>query len=91
MNKAQLIEEMAKKAGITKADAKKALDAFVGVTAGALKKGDKVSLIGFGTFSVIKRGKRKGRNPQTGQVLDIPAKKVAKFKPGSELSKLVAK
>ena len=91
MNKAQLIEAIAAKAGMTKADAKKAVDAFVGATAAALKKGDKVSLIGFGTFAVTKRAARKGRNPQTGKELNIPAKKVVKFKPGSELSKLVAK
>lgn len=91
MNKAQLIEAIAVKAGMTKADAKKAVDAFVGVTAAALKKEDKVSLIGFGTFSVTKRAARKGRNPRTGGELKIPAKKVVKFKPGSELSKLVMK
>ncbi|MDR1055554.1 MAG: HU family DNA-binding protein [Prevotellaceae bacterium] len=91
MNKSQLIEAVAVKAGITKVDAKKAVDAVVGAIAATLKKSDKVSLIGFGTFSVIKRVKRKGRNPQTGQELNIPAKKVVKFKPGSELSKLVAK
>jgi DNA-binding protein HU-beta len=89
MNKAQLIEQIALKAKMTKADAKKAVDAFVGVTTAALKKGDKLSLIGFGTFSVTKRAARKGRNPQTGKELNIPAKKVVKFKPGSELSKLV--
>ena len=91
MNKAQLIEAVAAKAGMTKATARKAVDAIIGATAAALKKGDKVSLIGFGTFSVVKREKRKGRNPQTGKELVIPAKKVAKFKPGTELSKLVAK
>ena len=86
MNKAELIEAIASEANMTKADAKKALDAFIGTTSKALKKGDRISLVGFGSFSVSKRSARKGRNPQTGKEIQIPAKKVVKFKPGSELS-----
>lgn len=86
MNKAELIESMADGAGLSKADAKRALDAFLDATGGALKKGDKVALVGFGTFSVSKRAARKGRNPQTGKEINIAAKNVVKFKAGSELS-----
>jgi DNA-binding protein HU-beta len=86
MNKAQLIDAMAEKAGLTKADAKKALDAFVDATGDALKQGDRVALVGFGSFSVSKRNARTGRNPQTGKEIKIPAKQVVKFKAGSELS-----
>ena len=89
MNKAQLIDAMANGAGLTKADAKKALDAFVGATSDALKGGDRVALIGFGSFSVTERGERTGRNPQTGKEITIPAKKVVKFKAGAELSDAV--
>ncbi|MRT93341.1 HU family DNA-binding protein [Ancylomarina sp. 16SWW S1-10-2] len=85
MNKAQLIEAMANKAGLTKADAKKALDAFIESTSEALKGEDRVALIGFGSFSVSTREARTGRNPQTGKPIDIPAKKVIKFKAGSDL------
>ncbi len=74
---------------MTKADAKKALDAFIGATTKALKKGDRVALVGFGSFSVSKREARKGRNPQTGKEITIPAKKVVKFKAGAELSKVI--
>jgi len=90
MNKAQLIDAMAAGAGLTKADAKKALDAFVDATTGALKGGDRVALIGFGSFSISERGERTGRNPQTGKEITIPAKKVVKFKPGAELSDAVS-
>jgi len=86
MNKAELIEAIATDAKLTKADAKKALDAFIGATTKALKKGDRVALVGFGSFSVAKRASRKGRNPQTGKEIKIAAKKVVKFKPGSELA-----
>ncbi|MDE5421867.1 HU family DNA-binding protein [Ancylomarina sp. DW003] len=89
MNKAQLIEAMANKAGLTKADAKKALDAFIETTSEALKGEDRVALIGFGSFSVSTREARTGRNPQTGKPIDIPAKKVIKFKAGSELTEVV--
>ena len=89
MNKAQLIDAIAANAGLTKADAKKALDAFVKATAQALKKGDRVALVGFGSFSVAKRSARIGRNPQTGKEIKIPAKKVVKFKSGSDLTDVV--
>jgi DNA-binding protein HU-beta len=89
MNKAELIDAMAAEAGLTKAEAKKALDAFIGATSSALKDGDKVTLVGFGTFSVSGRSERKGRNPQTGAEINIAAKKVVKFKPGAELSSVV--
>ena len=89
MNKAELIDAMASHSGLTKADAKKALDTFIGATTGALKKGDRVALVGFGSFSVSKRESRKGRNPQTGKEITIPAKKVVKFKAGAELADVV--
>ncbi len=86
MNKAQLIDSMAQEAGLTKAEAKRALDAFIDTTTGALKKGDRVALVGFGSFSVSKRNARTGRNPRTGKEIEIAAKNVVKFKPGSELA-----
>ncbi|MFW6248877.1 MAG: HU family DNA-binding protein [Bacteroidota bacterium] len=89
MNKAQLIDAIASEANLTKADAKRALDAFVNTTTKALKKGDRVALVGFGSFSVSKRSARTGRNPQTGAPIKIDAKKVVKFKAGSELSDAV--
>ena len=89
MNKAELIEAMAADAGLTKADAKRALDAFIDATTGALKDGQRVALVGFGSFSVTNRAARKGRNPQTNAVIDIPAKNVVRFKAGSELSDTV--
>ncbi len=89
MNKAQLIDSIASEAKITKADAKKALDAFVKTTQVALKKGDRVALVGFGSFSVTKRSARTGRNPQTGKPITIKAKKVVKFKSGSDLNGMV--
>jgi DNA-binding protein HU-beta len=89
MNKAQLIDAIAAKAQLTKVDAKKAVDAFIGVTAASLKKGDRLALIGFGSFSVTKRSARTGRNPRTGAALKIPAKKIVRFKPGTELNTIV--
>lgn len=89
MNKAELVEAIASEAKLTKADAKKALDAFVNATSKALKKGDRIALVGFGSFSVTKRAARKGRNPQTGKEIKIAAKKVVKFKAGSELANKV--
>ncbi|EJX09204.1 DNA-binding protein HU-beta [gut metagenome] len=77
---------MAAESQLSKADAKKALEAFVSVVTGALKAGEKVSLVGFGTFSVSERAERTGINPSTKEAITIPAKKVAKFKPGTELS-----
>lgn len=90
MNKAQLIDAMAEKAGLSKADAKKALDAFIDTTTDALKGGDRVALVGFGSFSISERGARTGRNPQTGKEITIPAKKVVKFKAGAELADAVS-
>jgi len=89
MNKAELIDAMAGEANLTKADAKRALDAFIGATSSALKKGDRVALVGFGSFSVAKRAARTGRNPKTNAPIQIPAKKVVKFKAGSELADTV--
>ncbi|MDR0419289.1 MAG: HU family DNA-binding protein [Prevotellaceae bacterium] len=86
MNKAELIDAMANKAHLTKVDAKKALDAFTETVTKSLKKGDRVALVGFGTFSVSQRSARTGRNPRTGEPIKIKAKKVAKFKAGSDLS-----
>ncbi|HAN78755.1 MAG TPA: DNA-binding protein [Bacteroidales bacterium] len=85
MNKAQLIDAMAENAGMSKTDARKALDAFIKSTSDALKTGDRVALVGFGSFSVSARTARTGRNPQTGKEITIAAKKVVKFKPGTEL------
>ena len=90
MNKAQLIDAMAAGSGLTKADAKKALNALISTTTNALKGGDRVALIGFGTFSVSKRNSRTGRNPQTGKEIKIPAKKVVKFKAGADLADAVS-
>ncbi len=89
MNKSQLIEAMAKDAGISKAAAKKALESFIGNVENTLAKGGKVALIGFGTFSTQKRKARDGRNPSTGAKIKIPAKNVIKFKAGSAFDKKV--
>ncbi len=89
MNKGDVIDLMAKDAAISKAAAGKALDAFISGVTKALKKNSRVTLVGFGTFSVAKRKARKGRNPQTGEAIKIKAKKVVKFKPGAGLSKSV--
>ena len=82
MNKTELIAAMAEKAGLTKVDAGKALNAYVDSVKEQLAKGEKVSLVGFGTFSVVKRPARTGRNPRTGKAIKIAAKKSAKFKAG---------
>ena len=89
MTKAELIAKAAKDAKITKVASGKALDGIIDGITKALKKGDRVTLVGFGTFSVSKRKARTGRNPQTGKPIKIAARKVAKFKAGSELSKAV--
>lgn len=91
MNKGDLIEKIAADAKLTKTQASAAFDSVVGSVTGALKKGQKVTIVGFGTFSVSKRKARTGRNPQTGAPIKIAAKKVPKFTPGSELKKAVAK
>lgn len=89
MNKSELIDAIAAEAGLTKAEAKKSLDAFINATSGALKKGERVALVGFGSFAVSQRNARTGRNPQTGKEITIPAKNIIKFKAGSELTGLV--
>ncbi|MDO4225559.1 MAG: HU family DNA-binding protein [Bergeyella zoohelcum] len=89
MNKSELIDAIAQDAGITKAAAKLALESFVTNVTETLKKGDKIALVGFGTFSVSERAERQGINPATKKAITIPAKKVAKFKPGTELAEAV--
>jgi len=86
MNKAELIDAMAAESKMTKVDLRKALDAFISATSKTLKKGDRVALVGFGSFNVVKRAARKGRNPQSGKEIKIAAKKVVKFKPGNDLA-----
>lgn len=87
MNKSELIDAIAAGSGLSKADSKKALDAFVGAVTGELAKGEKIALVGFGTFSVTERAERTGLNPRTKEKLTIPAKKIVKFKAGAELEK----
>jgi DNA-binding protein HU-beta len=87
MNKAELIDAIAADSKLSKADAGRALDALTTAVTKAMKKGDRVSLVGFGTFSVTKRAARTGRNPQTGKAIKIAAKKVVKFKAGADLAK----
>jgi DNA-binding protein HU-beta len=89
MNKGELIDAIASGAKLTKADAGRALDATIEAVEKALKKGDRVALVGFGSFSVAKRAARKGINPKTKQPIKIAAKKVVKFKAGSDLAKKV--
>jgi DNA-binding protein HU-beta len=89
MTKAELIEKVSKDAKVTKAAAGKSIDAIIDGITKALKKGDRVSLVGFGSFSISKRKARTGRNPQTGKPIKIAARKVAKFKAGSALRKAV--
>ena len=86
MNKTDLTAKIAEGAGLTKVDAKKALDATLDAITAAVKAGDKVALIGFGTFSVAKRPARKGINPSTKKPIDIPAKSVGQFKAGADLA-----
>jgi len=86
MNKADLVSKIADDAGLSKSQANDALDAITNAITKALKSGDKVTLVGFGTFSVSKRNARTGRNPQTGATIKIKAKKVARFKAGKELA-----
>lgn len=86
MNKAEMVAKIADDAGITKTQANAALDSFVEGVTKSLKGGGKVTLVGFGTFSVSKRAARTGRNPQTGAAIKIKAKRVARFKAGKELS-----
>jgi DNA-binding protein HU-beta len=85
MNKTELVNAIAENANLSKADAKKALEATLDAIAGALKSGDKIALVGFGTFSVSERPSRTGINPRTKEQITIAAKKIAKFKAGAEL------
>jgi DNA-binding protein HU-beta len=89
MNKAELIDAIAAEANLSKTDAKNALDSLLISLTDTLKKGDKVSLVGFGSFSITKREARTGRNPQTGAEIKIDARKVVKFKAGAELSETI--
>lgn len=86
MNKTEFINAVSEKSGLTKVDAKKAVEAFMETVAGELKAGGKVALLGFGSFSVADKAARKGVNPQTKEVINIPARKTVKFKAGSELN-----
>ena len=89
MNKSDLIDAIAADSGITKASAKLALESLLGNVSGTLKKGGRVSLVGFGSWSVTARAARDGRNPQTGATIKIAAKKVVKFKAGADLESAV--
>ncbi|MCL5673781.1 MAG: HU family DNA-binding protein [bacterium] len=89
MTKAELVDAIAKSSKLTKADSEKALNATVESVVAALKKGDSVRLVGFGTFEVVKRAARKGRNPQTGKEIQIKASKSPKFKPGKTFKEAV--
>ena len=90
MTKQDLIDQVAAETGLSKKDAGQAIDAVVDAISGALAKGEKVSLIGFGTFETRKRAAREGRNPQTGKAIKIPAKTVPVFRPGKALRERVA-
>lgn len=89
MNKADLVNSMAEKTGLTKTKSNEVIDVIVSTISEALKSGDKVTLVGFGTFTTTQRDARKGRNPKTGETIEIPAKRVAKFKAGTDLTKSV--
>ena len=89
MTKAELVAKIASEDGITKSQAEKALDGFVSAVSAALSSGDKLTLVGFGTFSVAARSQREGHNPRTGEKITIPASKVVKFKAGKTLSEKV--
>ncbi len=89
MTKQELVEKMAEKAGITKADAARALDAFTETVTETLKAGEKISLVGFGTFATSERAAREGRNPRTGEKVEIAARTAVSFKAGSKLKDAV--
>ncbi len=91
MNKAELVSAMSKASGITKAEAEKALNSMQDCVVDAVRKGEKVTLVGFGTFSTVQRKARTGRNPQTGAEIKIPAKRVPKFSPGIRLREAASK
>jgi DNA-binding protein HU-beta len=90
MNKAELIEQIAKDAGLTKVQANEVLNSFTNAVVSTLKKGENVTLVGFGTFSVSQRAARNGRNPQTGEVIKIKARKLPKFKAGKDFATKIA-
>ncbi|MDR3187438.1 MAG: HU family DNA-binding protein [Holosporaceae bacterium] len=85
MNKSELVDALSKKSGLTKSDSEKAINAFVGIMEATLKKGEDVTLVGFGSFSVKKTAGRSGRNFKTGATIDIPPRKSVRFKPGKNL------
>ena len=89
MNKADLVNSISEQTGLTKTKSNQVVDAITNIIAETLSSGDKVTLVGFGTFTTTERNARKGRNPKTGEVIEIPAKRVAKFKAGSDLTKNV--
>ena len=90
MTKAELVAKIAEKTGLSKKDSEAALNAFMETVKEALSNGEKVSLVGFGTFEVVERAERKGRNPQTGEEITIPATKAPKFRPGKGLKEAVS-
>jgi len=90
MNKAELIEQITKDAGVTKAQANEVLNSFTNAVVASLKKGENVTLVGFGTFSVSQRAARNGRNPQTGETIKIKARKLPKFKAGKDFATKIA-
>ncbi|MCD6257591.1 HU family DNA-binding protein [Candidatus Aerophobetes bacterium] len=89
MNKAELVEEVARQTGLTKKVCRETMDKILSTISDALAKREKVTLVGFGSFKVISRKSRKGRNPQTGEEIQIPAREVPKFDPGKDLKKAV--
>lgn len=89
MNKSELVNAIAEKSGLSKVDAKKALDATIVAVSDALAKGDKISLVGFGTFSVVEKAARTGINPRTKETIKIAARKTVKFKQGAELTEKI--
>lgn len=91
MNKTDLVGRIADVAGITKGVAEKALNGFITVVSEAMAKGEKITMVGFGTFEVVERAQREGRNPRTGQAITIPSSKVVRFKAGNKLKDAVMK
>ncbi|TET63790.1 HU family DNA-binding protein [Candidatus Aerophobetes bacterium] len=90
MNKAELVEEVVSRTGLTKKAARETVDTITSAITDSLARGEKVTLVGFGSFKVRKRNSRRGRNPQTGEEIQIPAKDVPKFEPGKNLKEAVA-
>ncbi len=90
MNKADLVEEVASQTGLTKTASRQAVHAIVSAATDCLARGEKVTLVGFGTFQTVERKARRGRNPQTGGTIQIPAKKVPRFRPGKDLKERVS-